>query len=238
MDRILLIDDEQHILDVVEYVLKENGFMIVTALDGDTALGLFKSDRPDLVVLDLNLPGLSGLDLFREMKRLDPAVPIIMLTSRSEEVDRVLGLEIGADDYVTKPFSPRELAARVRAVLRRTRGGSSDAGIGLIRHGPFEIDPRGYILTYYGARILLTRQEFRLLEALVRYPARVFTRNNLINRIYEGESCVTDRSIDACVKRIRRKLEEVRSGIDPIRTIYGIGYKLNQEIPILENGFE
>ena len=229
MGRILLIDDEQHILDVVEYVLKENGFVIVAALDGDTALGLFRNDRPDLVVLDLNLPGLSGLDLFREMKRLDPAVPIIMLTSRSDEVDRILGLEIGADDYVTKPFSPRELAARVRAVLRRTKNREGSAG-SILRHGPFTIDPGAYILTYFGQRVLLTRQEFRLIEPLVRYPARVFTRENLMERIYQGMSFVTDRSIDACVKRIRRKLNQVHPSLDPIQTVYGIGYKLNQEL--------
>jgi DNA-binding response OmpR family regulator len=233
MEHILLIDDEQHILDVVEYVLKENGFSLATALDGDTALRLFKNDLPDLVVLDLNLPGLSGLELFQEMKHHDPGVPVIMLTSRSKEVDRVLGLEMGADDYVTKPFSPRELAARVRAVLRRTRKGSSAAGSGLIRHGPLEINPQGYMLKYYGRQILLTRQEFRLLKALVRYPARVFTRDNLIQRIYDGDTYVTDRSIDACVKRIRRKLEEVQPGIDPICTVYGVGYKFNETISLL-----
>ncbi len=231
-DRILLIDDEQHIVDVVVYVLGEHGFATDTALDGDSGLDLFRRRRPDLVLLDLTLPGMGGLDLFREMKHLDPAVPVIMLTSRGEEVDRVLGLEIGADDYVTKPFSPRELAARVRAVLRRARGGAGGPAGERIRHGPFEIDPRGYVLAYYGSRILLTRQEFRLLAALVRFPARVFTRDNLMDRIYDGENCVTDRSIDACVKRIRRKLQKIRPGLDPILTVYGIGYKLNEAISV------
>ena len=119
--RILLIDDEQHIVDVVVYVLEENAFEVVTALDGETGLRCFKEENPDLVLLDLNLPAITGLDLFREMRKLRPALPVIMLTSRSEEIDRVLGLELGADDYVTKPFSTRELAARVKSVLRRTQ---------------------------------------------------------------------------------------------------------------------
>jgi two-component system, OmpR family, catabolic regulation response regulator CreB len=232
MERILLIDDEQHILDVVEYILSENGFETVTALDGDTALALFRKALPDLVVLDLNLPGLSGLDLFREMKRRAPGIPIIMLTSRSDELDRILGLEIGADDYVTKPFSPRELAARVRAVLRRSGDRNLIGEEKIIRHGPLMIDTGSYILTYFGERILLPRQEFRLVAALALYPARVFTRENLMDRIYEGMSFVTDRSIDACVKRVRAKLKEVHPDLDPIRTVYGIGYKLNQDLLI------
>ena len=227
MERLLLIDDEQHILDVVEYVMKEHGFETVTALDGDTALELYRNDRPDLVVLDLNLPGLSGLDLFREMKLLAPDIPIIMLTSRGDEIDRILGLEIGADDYVTKPFSPRELAARVKAVLRRTGNRTLPGKEKILRHGPLVIDSASYILTYFGKQIILPRQEFRLIAALARYPARVFTRENLMDRIYEGMSFVTDRSIDACVKRVRGKLKEVHRDIDPIQTVYGIGYKLN-----------
>lgn len=243
MERILLIDDEQHILDVVEYILKENGFETVAALDGDTALELYRKDPPDLAVLDLNLPGLSGLDLFREMKRLAAGVPIIMLTSRGDEIDRILGLEIGADDYVTKPFSPRELAARVRAVLRRTGNRNLSGKKIIIRQGPLVIDSDSYILTYFGEQVLLPRQEFRLITSLAHYPARVFTRENLMERIYERMSFVADRSIDACVKRVRGKLREVHPDLDPIRTVYGIGYKLNEELshiifppPIITSG--
>jgi len=225
---ILLIDDEPHIADVVVYVLEENGFKTSTALTGEAGLRALRARRPDLVVLDLNLPGISGLDLFRQIKTIDASVPVIMLTAKSEEVDRVLGLEIGADDYVTKPFSPRELAARVRAVLRR--GTAAGTASGTIRHGPFEVDPAAYILTYCRRRISLTRQEFRLLEALIRFPARVFTRESLMERVYEGENFAADRSIDAHVKRIRKKLAEVRRSPDPIQTVYGIGYKLNQEL--------
>ena len=225
---VLLIDDEPHIADVVVYVLEENGFKTSTALSGEAGLKTFRARKPDLVVLDLNLPGISGLDLFRQIKALDAGVPVIMLTARSEEVDRILGLEIGADDYVTKPFSPRELAARVRAVLRRGR--AAPAASEKLRHGPFELDPAAYILTYCHRRVPFTRQEFRLLEALIRFPARVFTRESLMERIYEGENFAADRSIDAHVKRIRKKLAEVRPSPDPIQTVYGIGYKLNQDL--------
>ena len=226
---ILLIDDEPHIADVVVYVLEENGFKTATALSGEAGLRAFRAKRPDLVVLDLNLPGISGLDLFQQIKKIDPAIPVIMLTAKAEEVDRVLGLEIGADDYVTKPFSPRELAARVRAVLRRANGAGKTAA-GIIRHGPFALDSSSYILSYFRKRIMLSRPEFRLLESLIRFPARVFTRENLMEIIYQGETFVADRSIDAHVKRIRRKLGEIRDDLDPIQTVYGIGYKLNQEI--------
>jgi DNA-binding response OmpR family regulator len=145
-------------------------------------------------------------------------------------VDRVVGLEIGADDYVTKPFSPRELAARVRAVLRRSDWSATDPPPGVLRYGPVEFDSRSFCLTYFGTRLHLTRPEFRLIESLLRYPARVFTRDMLISIIYDGHNIVTDRSVDAYVKRIRKKFTDVRSELDPIQTVYGLGYKLNQDI--------
>ncbi len=226
----MLVDDERHIADVVTYILEQAGNKVVTAFDGDAGLKLFSQCSPDLVILDLNLPGVSGMDLFREMRQIDPHVPIIMLTSRTDEMDRVVGLEIGADDYVTKPFSPRELAARVRAVLRRVDGTAAEAGGTILRYGPLELDPGAFHPTYFSQRLPLTRQEFRLIEALVRHPARVFTRDTLIDTIYDGQNIVTDRSIDACVKRLRKKLAEVRPGVEVIETVYGIGYKLHQDI--------
>jgi DNA-binding response OmpR family regulator len=228
--RILVVDDEQHIADVVVYVLEQHGYEVCTALDGEAGRRLFEQRQPDLVVLDLNLPGISGMDLFRQMRQTRPKVPIIMLTSRSEEVDRVIGLEVGADDYVTKPFSPRELAARVRAVLRRTEWTGDGSPPARLRFGPIELDSGSFHLTYFGTRILLTRPEFRLVESLVRFPARVFTRDMLVATIHDGENVVTDRSIDACVKRVRRKFVEIRPGLDPIQTVYGLGYKLNQDL--------
>ncbi len=228
--RVLLVDDEQHIVDVVVYILETNAFEVVTALDGDTGLSLFKAKQPDLVILDLTLPGIPGLDLFREMRSIRPDVPVIMLTSRSEEIDRVLGLELGADDYVTKPFSTRELAARVKSVLRRTeRNGSNPPGPRLT-HGPIEIDSDTFAVRYFDMPVQLTRSEFRFVESIVRYPARVFTRDALIDRIYDGERVVTDRSIDAYVKRLRKKFAEIRPDLDPIETVHGLGYKLNRDL--------
>jgi len=228
--RILLVDDEQHIVDVVVYILEENGFDVAVALDGDTGLKKFKDSRPDLVILDLNLPGISGLDLFRTMKETRRDFPVIMLTSRADEVDRILGLELGADDYVTKPFSPRELAARVKAVLRRIEPGSAVKPASRLSHGPLDLDCDAFSLVYFGKNIPLTRSEFKFVECLVRFPAQVFTRDTLMDRIYDGDHCVTDRSIDAYVKRLRKKFAEVKRGIDPIETVHGLGYKLNQNI--------
>jgi len=228
--RILLVDDEQHIVDVVVYILEENGFDIAVALDGDTGLRKFKDSAPDLVILDLNLPGISGLDLFRAMKESRRDVPVIMLTSRADEVDRVLGLELGADDYVTKPFSPRELAARVKAVLRRTEPESAAKPRSRLTHGPLDLDCDAFSLVYFGKNIPLTRSEFKFVECLVRFPAQVFTRDMLMDRIYDGEHCVTDRSIDAYVKRLRKKFAEIKRSIDPVETVHGLGYKLNQNI--------
>jgi DNA-binding response OmpR family regulator len=228
--RILVIDDEQHIVDVVVYILEENSFEVITALDGDTGLRLFNERKPDLVILDLTLPGIPGLDLFREMRHARPDVPVIMLTSRSEEIDRVLGLELGADDYVTKPFSPRELGARVKAVMRRSDRTESEKTSSMLTHGPMEVDSEAFSTRYFGKPVPLTRSEFRLIESLVRYPARIFTRDMLIDRIYDSEHVVTDRSIDAYVKRLRKKFADIRPDINPIETAHGLGYKLNQDL--------
>ena len=228
--RILLVDDEQHIVDVVVYILEENGLEVEARLDGDAGLASFKELAPDLVLLDLNLPGISGFDLFREMRRLRPDVPVIMLTSRSEEIDRVLGLELGADDYVTKPFSPRELAARVKAVLRRSGRAAVAPTSNSLVYGPLEVDCDAFSIRYCGKTVPLTRSEFRFMECLVRHPARVFTRDLLIDRIYDGEHVVTDRSIDSYVARLRKKFNEIDATIDPIETVHGLGYKLNHAL--------
>lgn len=228
--RILVVDDEQHIVDVVEYILQENAFEVLTAQDGETGLIRFQNERPDLVVLDLTLPGMSGLDLFGMLRKIRPEVPVIMLTSRNEEIDRVLGLELGADDYVTKPFSTRELAARVKTVLRRANGREAIQQNSILVHGPIEVDRVSFTVKYFGELLKLTRSEFRLTECLVRYPARVFTRDALIDTIYDEEHVVTDRSIDAYVKRVRKKFAEVQPGVNPIETVHGLGYKLNQDV--------
>ncbi len=224
---ILLVDDEQHIADVIVYMLQEHGWRVDTALDGDRGWQLFKRQAPDLVILDLNLPGMPGLDLFREMKKVRPDIPVIMLTCRGEEVDRVLGLEMGADDYITKPFSARELAARVAAVLRRARGGDKAARVAW---GPLELDPDAHQLRYFGQALDCTPAEFILLRAFLAYPARVYTREVLLGRLYAEDHPVTERTIDAYIKRLRRKLLDVRPGRDPIETVYGVGYKLNPDL--------
>jgi DNA-binding response OmpR family regulator len=232
MPEVLVVDDEQHILDVVVYVLEEAGFTVASAMDGDTALAAVRRSPPDLVILDLTMPGLSGWDLFRAMRAAIPTLPVIMLTSRSDEIDRVLGLELGADDYVTKPFSSRELLARVRNILRRTGAAtapqaSSAPAPGAAAYGALSLDPDSFCAVAHGCRIQLTRGEFLLMEGLVRYPARVFTRDNLIARLYDGEHPVSDRSVDAYIKRLRHKLRELDLPCMPICTIHGIGYKMN-----------
>lgn len=227
MKRILLIDDAEHIVEAVAYALESHGFIPLAARDASTGMRVFESEMPNLVLLDLNLPDRSGLEVFHEIRSHSPNIPVIMLTARVEEADRVLGLEMGADDYVTKPFSVRELIARIKVVLRRTSPPDPE---GALEYGPLRIDPNGFSLLYHGEAVKPTRAEFDLLRTLAKYPARVFSRDSLIRSIYEDEHPVTDRTIDACVKRIRKKLLAVAPETDPIETIYGVGYKLNQEL--------
>jgi two-component system alkaline phosphatase synthesis response regulator PhoP len=226
-ETILVIDDEPKIVKQARDYLEKGGFRVVTAADGTTALAVARHERPDLVVLDLNLPGMDGLDVCRALRR-ESDVPIIMLTARVEETDRLIGLELGADDYITKPFSPRELVARVRAVLRRVRGGVHQPG--LIRVGDLEIDLEGHRATRAGEPIRLTRTEFNLLTVLAQHPGQTFTRAQLLDRLhgvaYEG----FDRSIDAHIKNLRRKLEANPNEPRYVLTVYGVGYKFTDEV--------
>jgi len=226
-ETILVIDDEPKIVKQARDYLEKGGFRVVTAADGKMALVVARHERPDLIVLDLNLPGMDGLDVCRALRR-ESDVPIIMLTARVEETDRLIGLELGADDYITKPFSPRELVARVRAVLRRVRGGVHQPG--LIHVGDLEIDLLGHRLTRAGESIRLTRTEFNLLAVLAQHPGQTFTRAQLLDRLhgvaYEG----FDRSIDAHVKNLRRKLEVDPTGPRYVLAVYGIGYKFTDEV--------
>jgi two-component system alkaline phosphatase synthesis response regulator PhoP len=224
---ILVVDDERGIVKLARDYLEQGGFRVITAADGGTALAAARHERPDLVVLDLNLPGLDGLDVCRALRR-DSDVPVIMLTARMDEADRLIGLELGADDYITKPFSPRELVARVRAVLRRVRGGVRQPG--LVRAGDLEIDLRGHRVTRGGEPIALSRTEFNLLATLAQHPGQTFTRAQLLDRLhgvaYEGY----DRSIDAHVKNLRRKLEPDPAEPRYVLTVYGVGYKFADEV--------
>lgn len=224
---VLVVDDEPKITKLAQDYLERNGFRVLAAADGPAALALFRHERPDFVVLDLNLPGMDGFDVARALRK-ESSVPIIMLTARVEEADRLIGLELGADDYIVKPFSPRELVARVRAVLRRVQGGVRQSG--LVRAGELEIDTAGYRVTVTGRPVHLTRTEFTLLASLAQNPGQALTREQLLDRlhgvIYEG----FDRSIDSHIKNLRRKIEADPLNPRYVLTVYGIGYKFTDEV--------
>jgi two-component system alkaline phosphatase synthesis response regulator PhoP len=224
---ILVVDDEPKIVKQARDYLERSGFRVVSAGDGKTALAVARHERPNLIVLDLNLPLMDGLDVCRALRK-ESAVPIIMLTARVDEADRLIGLELGADDYVTKPFSPRELVARVRAVLRRVRGGVHQPGI--IRAGDLEIDVHGYRVTREGTPINLTHTQFDLLVTLAQHPGQVFTRAQLIERMHGVAYDGYDRSIDAHVKNLRRKIEPDPAEPRYIITVYGVGYRFTDEV--------
>ena len=221
--RVLVVDDEPKIVDVVRDYLTAAGFAVSVATDGATALEQARAVPPDLVVLDLGLPGIDGLDVARALQAADPPVPIIMLTARSDEVDRVLGLELGADDYLVKPFSPRELVARVRAVLRRT----ARAGEGRERFavGTVTVDTARRQITVEERQVELTSTEFELVAHLAREPGRVFTRMQLLDVIHGVATPGYERAIDAHVKNIRRKLEADPHRPRLLLTVHGVGYR-------------
>jgi DNA-binding response OmpR family regulator len=225
MQTILVVDDEREIAQIARDYLQHAGFAVITASDGPHALEVARARQPDLVVLDLGLPGIDGLDVARTLRR-ESTVPIIMLTARVEESDRLLGLELGADDYVTKPFSPRELVARVRAVLRRA---DSAAAIGdVVRLADLTIDLPRMKVARNRATVELTPTEFQLLATLARQPGRVFTRAQLLDAVRGIEVESFDRAIDTHIKNIRRKLEPDPRNPRYVLTVYGIGYKATE----------
>jgi two-component system alkaline phosphatase synthesis response regulator PhoP len=224
---ILIVEDEKRIATQARDYLERGGFQVRIAADGRTALAIARHERPDLVVLDLNLPEMDGLDVCRALRR-ESDVPIIMLTARVEEADRLIGLELGADDYITKPFSPRELVARVRAVLRRIRGGVYQPG--LIRVGELEIDTRARRVTRAGQAIHLTRTEFDLLATLAQHTGQAFTRAQLLDRLHGVHYDGYDRSVDAHIKNLRRKLEPDPAAPRYVLTVYGVGYRFTDEV--------
>jgi two-component system alkaline phosphatase synthesis response regulator PhoP len=223
---ILVVDDEPKIVKLARDYLEQSSFRVVTANDGKAALAVARHERPDLIVLDLNLPGMDGLDVCRALRR-ESDVPIIMLTARVEETDRLIGLELGADDYIVKPFSPRELVARVRAVLRRAQGGVHQPGI--LRAGDLVIDLNGHRVTRAGQPIQLTRTEFNLLAVLAQHPGQTLTREQLLDRLYGVAYAGYDRSIDAHIKNLRQKLEPDPAAPRYVHTVYGVGYKFDEE---------
>jgi len=220
---ILIADDDGHIREVVRYALEKAGYGVIEAADGVEALGVIEDRAVDLVVLDIIMPGEDGLQVCRQVAARGD-VPVIFLTSRDEEVDRVLGLELGADDYVTKPFSPRELVARVGAVLRRTsrvRGGD-DAVLAL---GKLELDVERHRCRWEGSEVDLTVTEFAVLRTLLAMPGKVYTRVELVDRAYGHDHHVTERTIDSHIRRIRKKLGDAGAD-DPIETVHGLGYRM------------
>ncbi|MGH8949372.1 MAG: response regulator transcription factor [Acidimicrobiia bacterium] len=223
MPKVLVVDDEMKIARLVRDYLTEAGFDVALASTGPAAVAAVRSDRPDLVVLDLGLPGMDGYDVTRAI-RGQSAIPIIMLTARSEETDRIVGLELGADDYVVKPFSPRELVARVKAVLRRTGG---EVASETIRVMDVLIDLPHRSVERGGSRIELTATEFELLRALASNPGRVFTRGQLLDSIKGVSFESYERAIDAHIKNLRKKLERDPRRPAYVLTVYGVGYKFS-----------
>jgi two-component system alkaline phosphatase synthesis response regulator PhoP len=222
MFTVLVVDDERQIAAIARDYLTRAGFAVVVAADGATGLELAREKRPDLIVLDLGLPRLDGLDVARRI-RGESDVPIIMLTARVDESDRLRGFDVGADDYVTKPFSPRELVARVSSVLRRARHAPASASVFTV--ADLSIDASKMCVERTGARVDLTTTEFQLLAALARYPGRVFTRAQLLDAVRGTDVESFERAIDAHVKNIRRKLEPDPHRPRYVLTVYGIGYK-------------
>jgi two-component system phosphate regulon response regulator PhoB len=221
-DRILVVDDEPDLLELVRFNLAQLGFEVGTAATGLEGLERIRRERPDLVVLDVMLPDLPGTEVCRRI-RSDPelvGVPVLMLTARTEEIDRVVGLELGADDYVTKPFSPRELALRVQAILRRVRGASDRPST--LRRGPLELDPDRHRCRVEEEDVKLTAKEFELLRVLMERPGRVLTRDRLLDQVWGSDITVTTRTIDTHLKRLREKLGAAGSLVETVR---GVGYR-------------
>ena len=230
---VLVVDDEVGLVDVMEAYLHDEGFGVLRATDGRTAVDIALRERPDLVLLDLNLPELSGLEAFREI-RAQSNIPVIMLTSRGAEVDRVVGLELGSDDYIAKPYSPREVVARVKAVLRRSAA-AVEPGAGpdpheVLRHGDIVLDRTAHEVARNGKALRLTPTEYRLLEVFTAHPGQAFTRDRLIELISGDGGDVFDRTLDRHVANLRQKLETDPQHPRYILTVFGVGYKMSEHI--------
>jgi DNA-binding response OmpR family regulator len=221
--KILVVEDDPRITDVLEYALKAEGYEVQTAQRGREGIEIAKRSSPSLIVLDVGLPDIDGFEVCRSVRSFSD-VPIIFLTSRSDEIDRVVGLEIGGDDYVVKPFSPRELLARIKAIRRRNDRPEEKQPDNELHYGPITIDSERFRIHCQGHEIGLTAQEFKLLELLVRHPGRVFTRAQVLNRAWGEGGLVTDRTIDVHIKSLRRKFGK----FEFIETVRGIGYRARE----------
>lgn len=223
-EKILVVDDETDILTLLEYNLEKAGFKVISADDGPDAIDITKRERPDLIILDIMLPSMEGTEVCKILKSGDATrhIPIIMLTAKGEEVDRVVGFELGADDYITKPFSPRELILRVKAVLKR----GQDREVKIIKAGPVTIDVERSLATADGKVLKLTAIEFKLLLELAKSDGRVLSRDTLLDRAWGAEVYVTDRTVDTHIRRLREKLGKVSKYIETVR---GLGYRFRED---------
>ncbi|MEI2730263.1 MAG: response regulator transcription factor [Candidatus Nanopelagicales bacterium] len=227
MTRVLIVEDEVSFSDALSFMLRKEGFEVAVAADGKSGLELFNGQGADLVLLDVMLPGISGTEVCRQLRQVSK-VPIIMLTAKDGEIDKVVGLELGADDYVTKPFSSRELVARVRAVLRRQSAIEDvDPGSSELKSGPVVMDVDRHIVTVEGKEVKLPLKEFELLELLLRNAGRVLTRTQLIDRIWGSNYVGDTKTLDVHVKRIRSKIEPDPANPRYLETVRGLGYKFN-----------
>jgi two-component system alkaline phosphatase synthesis response regulator PhoP len=230
--RILVVDDDPQIVRLVRSYLEQAGFAVDTAGHGDEVLPAVRSRRPDLIVLDLMLPGRDGMEITRAL-RADTAlaaIPLVMLTARIDDVDRILGLEMGADDYVTKPFNPREVVARVKAVLRRTQAAPASAEPALV-YGPLRLDPAAHSVTCAGRTVQLTPSEFAILHLFMRNPGRAFTRTQIVEEALGYEYAGLERTVDSHIKNLRRKLEPDPACPRWIETVFGVGYRFAPDLP-------
>ncbi len=225
MTRILVVEDEESFSEAISFLLRKEGFEVGIAANGPDGLAEFERNGADLVLLDLMLPGLSGTEVCRQI-RTKSQVPIIMLTAKDTEIDKVVGLELGADDYVTKPYSSRELIARIRAVLRRGSDSGSESEVGILSAGPVRLDIDRHIITVNGLPISLPLKEFELLEFLMRNSGRVLTRMQLIDRVWGSDYVGDTKTLDVHIKRLRAKIEEDPANPIHIQTVRGLGYKM------------
>jgi len=230
--RILIVEDEPGIADTLQYALRTDGFEPAWCATGEEALQHIGAGVPALVILDVGLPDASGFEIFKRIRETSE-VPVVFLTARSDEIDRVVGLELGADDYIAKPFSPRELVARVRSVLRRAARADTTAAAGpaTAAAGPIVVDEGRMQVRYYGRALELSRYEFGLLKTLASRPGHVFTREALLDRVWGDDSDSMDRTVDAHVKTLRAKMKAIAPGLEPIRTLRGSGYALAEDLP-------
>ena len=243
--RVLIAEDESGIADTLQYVLRSDGFLPVWCPTAQEALAQFAAQPPAIVILDIGLPDMNGFELFKRLQAMSragggPDVPMLFLTARNDEIDRVVGLELGADDYIAKPFSPRELVARVRTILRRSGAlaatspapaAAAPAPAPAPAGQPFALDSERMQIRYYGRLLELSRYEYGLLRLMIQRPGRVFTREELLQLVWDDDSESFDRTVDAHIKTLRAKLREVAPQVEAIRTLRGTGYALNEDLP-------